>query len=337
MIQSVEIKNLRGIQEGKLEGFTPLTVLVGPNGSGKSTILDALLIGASPNIGEAIGRTVQRRSGVNNGSRWLFWRTGADGPSEIKLSTDTDRFRRCQLGNDPTSSNNAILCRIEEPRGSIFGDYLLDGKDIIVQFADDNAYQYRGDYEAPLGAPEVTLIEVQDTRLQAPLDQIYSEAVELGRRQEVTDLLSAIVPGLSHIEILTQNRVPIVHLVFNDRSVPVALSGDGVKALLRLSLELASCPRGIALLEEPEVHQHPAALGQSAKAIMAAVRRGIQVIISTHSLELIDRLLNEVNGEVELNKLSVFGLKLDNGCLKSYHLEGQEVALMRTQVETDLR
>ena len=43
MISAVEIKNLRGIQHGKLEGLTPLTVLVGPNASGKSTILDALL------------------------------------------------------------------------------------------------------------------------------------------------------------------------------------------------------------------------------------------------------------------------------------------------------
>ena len=43
MIRSVEIKNFRGIQDGKLEDLTPLVILVGPNGCGKSTILDALL------------------------------------------------------------------------------------------------------------------------------------------------------------------------------------------------------------------------------------------------------------------------------------------------------
>ncbi len=50
MIRSVEIKGLRGIQEGKLDDFTPLVILVGTNGSGKSTVLDAMLIGANPNI-----------------------------------------------------------------------------------------------------------------------------------------------------------------------------------------------------------------------------------------------------------------------------------------------
>ena len=46
MISSIEIKNFRGIQDGKLENLTQLTILVGPNGSGKSAILEALLIGA---------------------------------------------------------------------------------------------------------------------------------------------------------------------------------------------------------------------------------------------------------------------------------------------------
>ena len=47
VIRSLEIQNLRGIHDGKLDELTPLVVLVGPNGSGKSTVLDALFIGAN--------------------------------------------------------------------------------------------------------------------------------------------------------------------------------------------------------------------------------------------------------------------------------------------------
>ena len=43
---------------------------------------------------------------------------------------------------------------------------------------------------------------------------------------------------------------------------------------VRFSLELAASGDGVALLEEPEVHQHPAAMQQTARVIMAAVRRG---------------------------------------------------------------
>ena len=37
MIRSIAISHLRGIQQGQLDGLTPITVLVGPNNAGKST------------------------------------------------------------------------------------------------------------------------------------------------------------------------------------------------------------------------------------------------------------------------------------------------------------
>lgn len=70
--------------------------------------------------------------------------------------------------------------------------------------------------------------------------------------------------------------------------------------------------------------------------ILAAVRRGLQVILSTHSLELIDNLLSEFQEE-ELDNLSVFGLKLNDGCMKSYRLNGKQVQTARTLIQEDLR
>jgi hypothetical protein len=76
VIESVEIKNLRGIREGRLNQLTPLTVLVGPNSSGKSTVLDALLIAASLSPGDAVGKAVNRRATRDADARWLLWRQG---------------------------------------------------------------------------------------------------------------------------------------------------------------------------------------------------------------------------------------------------------------------
>src|SRR5579871_1969380 len=95
MIRSIEIKNLRGIQEGKLDDLTPLTILVGPNGCGKSTILDALLIGANP-IPE-VNQAFIRRPGLNDRERWLSWKGKREIAIEIAVAKSERGIRKTRF------------------------------------------------------------------------------------------------------------------------------------------------------------------------------------------------------------------------------------------------
>ena len=149
-------------------------------------------------------------------------------------------------------------------------------------------------------------------------------------------IVADAVRGIRDIEILTEEDTPVIHLVFEDHSVPAGLAGDGVRMVLRLALELAAVGGGLVLLEEPEVHQHPGAIRQSARAILAATRRGVQVVLTTHSLELIDALLGEASDE-DLERAAVYRVQLESGVLKSHRLSGPDAALARTQIEDDLR
>jgi hypothetical protein len=49
VIESIQIKNFRGIQEGQIEGFRKFNLLVGPNNSGKSAVMEALYLACSTN------------------------------------------------------------------------------------------------------------------------------------------------------------------------------------------------------------------------------------------------------------------------------------------------
>jgi predicted ATPase len=164
---------------------------------------------------------------------------------------------------------------------------------------------------------------------------LYTETVEQGGARQAEGILREVVKGAVNLQILAEGDTPVLHLVFENRSVPAALAGDGVQMLLRLILELAARREGVVLLEEPEVHQHPGAIRQGAAAILAAVRRGIQVILTTHSLELIDSLLS--GGEEDLDGTAVFRLNLEEGILKSTRLSGREALVARSQIEDDLR
>ena len=109
-----------------------------------------------------------------------------------------------------------------------------------------------------------------------------------------------------------------------------------MRLLLQQCLELAAPEGGVVLLEEPEVHMHPGAIRQIARAVLAAVERKVQVVLTTHSLELIDSLLSETKTE-DLDKLSFYRLQLREGTLKSSRLSGGEASVARDQIQDDLR
>jgi len=305
VIEAVSIKNLRGIREGTLEGLTPLVVLVGPNSSGKSTILDALLIGASWNPDQGIGQALRRRSSVHSTGRWLFWRSGEAGEADIEVKSSSGDTRHRSLGK---AQNGGIT---------------------VMKRSDDPSV-------APIVA-EICLVEPHGGGNPEPLPLLYSRAVERGLRAQVTAMIAELLRGVIGIEILIDElNNPVVHLVYADHSVPVGLEGDGIQSLIRMGLEFAARQGGVVLLEEPEIHQHPAAIRQTARAIVAAVRRGIQVVLSTHSLELIDALTDELKDE-ELSLLSLYRLKLDDGLLRHSRLDGKAVLHSRGEIGDDLR
>jgi predicted ATPase len=181
---------------------------------------------------------------------------------------------------------------------------------------------------------------VEGHRESQHLHIALSAAIESGQLEHLLPILRDVVPGLKDIRILAERGRtadhPIVHLVYERYSVPVALAGDGIHSLLQLSVELALQPKGTILLEEPEVHQNPGAMRQTVRAILAAVRRGVQVMLTTHSLEFIDMLLAE-SCEEDVERLSLYRLELERGRMIAVRTPGPDVAFCRAEIEKDLR
>lgn len=341
VINSLEIQNLRGIREGKLVELTPLVVLVGPNGSGKSTVLDALSIGASNNPQQAAQEAIQRHPGVDQGARWIVWLAAINEPVRITVSTDTGFSRPLKLIFN-VNGPDRVLGKVREDPSSVTAEELI-GRRNQGSIRPPRRRRLGQDTEGfgpqvpPMdGVSDVRLLDPRVFDTTPPLHQLFTEAVVQGRRDEARNIASDLIPHARNLEILTEADKPVVHVVFDDHSVPVAFAGDGIYSLARLSLELASRPSGVVLIEEPEAHQHPAAIARSVRAILGAVHRGIQIVITTHSLEFIDSLLAEACAD-DLEKLSVYRLSLDQGVLKSRRIPGVEVAFLRTKIEGDLR
>jgi predicted ATPase len=335
MLRSIEMKLFRGIKEGVLKDFTPLVVLVGPNGSGKSAVLDAILIAANPNPAEGIGQAVLRREGIVEGSPWLLWKQGAEGAAELIAEGDVAEKRFCKLTLVGTSPHFQIQCdvRMASPSQSFSPDRVTVGVG-----GGNTSYSTGGSARAWTGVPKVHMVGQFLKNYQAPLHELFSNVIRQGLRSQINQIVQGLVPGFEWMETLTENGVPVLYIDFADRAVPVALSGDGIASLIRLAFEMVTSPGGIILMEEPEIHMHPGAIYKLARVIIATIQRGVQVVLTTHSLDLIDGLLSEASKvEGVIDKLSVYQLVLRDGLLKSSRLSGSEVRFARSTIEDDLR
>jgi|GEM_PF-3459870 len=200
-------------------------------------------------------------------------------------------------------------------------------------FGGDN--QYVTEKDGGAGSSPVPFVRLVDPGLPIPLHQTFSEVTRAGRRDAVHELLGELIPDFERLEIIALTEKDFgLAVTWNGSSVPLGLSGDGIQAFTQLALEIAIAPKGLMLIEEPEVYQHPKAIRQSARVLLANVRRGVQIVVTTHSLELIDALLAEAGND--LHQLALFNLALDNGELRSGRRDGEEIEFARETLENDL-
>lgn len=313
-------------------------MLVGRNASGKSTVLDALFIGAFHVPSEAVGRVVRRRRGQDGpqAGRWLLWKSGNEGETWIEVTSPAQYARCVRLKSQPPNVLQVVPEDTDLGVADLNNPHEAHLVPTSVVFGSQGVFTASPVSQPFPGATEVHLVD-PGRNGAAPLHRLYSRAVEKGRKAAVREMVSALVAEVQDLEILTEEDEPVLYLVMEDHAVPAALAGDGLHTLLTLALELGIRSDGVVLLEEPEVHQHPGGLRQSARAVWAAIDRGVQVVISTHSIELIDMLLVEAPDK-GFDRLSLYRLALDStGELRSSRLGGPQIAAARLEIEDDLR
>src|SRR5260370_42583678 len=59
--------------------------------------MEAILIGACQVTGDAIAQVVRRHEAGGSGPRWLLWRSGNGGTTEITVTTIANLSRKCEL------------------------------------------------------------------------------------------------------------------------------------------------------------------------------------------------------------------------------------------------
>lgn len=338
MIEQLEIQGLRGIKQLRLDSLAPLTVLVGKNGVGKSTILDALLIATSPVVGDALGRAVTRRAGGYDPQEFLFFQPLLNLPGQIKVTGSLQRecvisvspFVHALVANqfDQRTSRESLV-QLEVAIKDVVGGF----QKCFTAFTTEGTYRYTS--EGSVSALPVRLIEPTESK---PFHSHYSELVTQGKRQQLKQLLKQLIPGFADVELLTtKSGRPTLYMIDKeDRAINVNLLGDGLVGFVYLALQLMTRQEALLLLEEPEVHQHPGLLFETARNLLETMREGKQVVLTTHSLELIDGLIHYASPD-DLRRMGVIRLKKDGDDIFVTQRQGEDLKFDRETLYEDLR
>jgi hypothetical protein len=336
MITKVGIENLRGIRSGELDGLAAVSVLVGPNNSGKSTCLEAIeLASFGSNVGSAV-KLFRRRGGSAFGALHHVT-TGDAGRSNVRVDRhdgSATSWFDLTTNYTPDWYQVALQDRMNPP----FIGARLGCQGSATSILLDTTGRLSTPFGSVMPGPfHARLVDVGAVRAERALEDAYSDIDRGGRLESVLGALQASMPGLVDLRILKTEDEFVLHMFMSDGTrVPAYLAGDGAKRMIELAAALAEVGTGVALLEDPECYQHPRYLRELVALIRFAASAGTQIILSTHSVELIDALL-QAEWPPEAAYPSVHRLRLDAGQLRSTVLSREQALVAREELLEDLR
>jgi ABC-type histidine transport system ATPase subunit len=320
MITFVSIENLRGIVQGRIDGLTNVSILAGPNNSGKSTVLDAIYLANAPETDNPLNTIGYRRTHRSELAYTFMTPFGAPARGAIECDWEGVRIRY-EFQNSPLADGS----------GAQFAP--------IAKVANrgNGAEVWKG-IPIDLLAPDLG----QFDRDRHSFESVFNRVADLGADavQRLEALMQEAYPPVSRLITRTsrpnQGNNPYLALVVKEGSYPMHVTGDGLQRLFRIACMAATLPNGALLLEEPECYLHPASLRLLAKVILRA-SADTQIVLTTHSIELIDRLLEFANADSSAPRVSVHRTRLEKGRFSSVALGAQDAERARETVGLELR
>ncbi len=323
ILKQLDIKNFLSLHEVSIP-LRPLTVLAGPNASGKSNILRVLNLLSALMVKDKLPDGPQIQS--------LFWAgTATTGRIDLAIVGQIDNASvTYHIGLQSHSDkpidieeltvNNIKVIAVEQGKGVIRDE---DNNNPIKYSSQKLALKSAGDYgeRKTVTTNFLNFIKgwelfnfdpdvmrggissiIAEKNFDSPIQQLDPRGFLLNtllwswhqEQREHFEAVSDFLQGFTSFGItaLNEDENRIGTLEGYERPIPLSRASDGTLRLLAYYtlLEQPKLPPLIAI-EEPERNLHPKALIKVAELLQALAER-TQVIITTHSSQLLD-LLNK--------------------------------------------
>jgi len=320
LITRVVLENYKSIAFCDVK-LGPLAILVGPNGAGKSNFLDALRF-LSEAMSPPLERVLQNRGGFTSilrrgpvseghlGIRIEFVTPEAvAGSYSVRFRSDSAadylvEHEECEVDGEVVfKAEKGVLhpssryLAAPQPSSRLYLPYMAQYPesgavfDLLnqCQFYNFNPEQFR----LPIPSENAKRVLRSDgANLANLVNYIWLKHPTVSER--VNQYLRAIIPSLREIETVERGGYRNLEFIFDliEGSLSPRQTSDGtmraLAVLVALFQRLVETPVDLVGIEEPETALHPAVSGALFDAMREA-SASVQVIVTTHSADLLDK------------------------------------------------
>lgn len=281
MIERLEITNFRGITHEVIE-LRPLTIFTGINSAGKSTCINAIL-------------------------SLLYYNNCPNAKDVLRPLDFTFASNRNKNVNASSYDIHAVLdngreISIHKEMGTEVGLQVVETEFDLEKnfyFLSANRMGYSYEMEALSESYSVGLL---GEYLFGTLQRDGSERVDEGlvRYEESYTLSAQVNYWLSYIlnirfevqtQKMTHNQVMLQYKTNGLDKMNPQFLGTGVSYLAKILIMCLRARKGdVLMIENPEIHLHPAAQSRLGEFFTFVANAGIQLIIETHCEHLLDKI-----------------------------------------------
>jgi hypothetical protein len=296
VIKRLRLENFKGVVEGEVE-LDKLTILVGPNNSGKTTILEALFLAPNPlrlvpYVSQNAVRLVleYHKTLFEEGYTFLFNKYIAK-KMLIKVDERELLFKKgigshiLVYTNYSPPGYSLPRCILDEREyfslGSLLPDSNVDGlQDVLIT---DNTLLL-----------STKLVKFAHEYLQNKWIEILNTGVPALIAKDVSRFVSEEYWNISAEPFIAGSMTFYVLLADGTR-IRLGDLGAGVHLYIVNRLLYEHYKPDVVLWDDLETHFNPRLLSHITEWFADLVEEGKQVIVSTHSLEVVEKIISYVN------------------------------------------
>ncbi|WP_240703315.1 AAA family ATPase [Thermococcus indicus] len=293
MIESLGIRNFRGIRSLELSGLGRINVLVGRNNSSKSSVLEALSVLMAARKGAMVFAETLRQALL-----WRGWYGALAVDDLFHRGTDTINLTARMQDESVTLT---IRRGDDELRGKLVAYLEIDREDEVVpkfKAVVSREELAPGGFDEHEVTPKVFLphhgfefLIPTTLRKFGYAEVLYSHAYEKRIVKDSIRILRQAYPGTKGFSPLFKEGLWVLHVETEDGVYPYYLMGEGFKSAMVISFLMPLLEGGYLFIDLAETFHHPKSLRVMAKTLLnGAVSHNVQVFMTTHSPELIELL-----------------------------------------------